>query len=122
MTPSEAAEIMFPGLGLRNIDAGMIAEIKDAFRIFAKAVHPDTAAAENEPTYGKYSLDQYKQARDTLLDHVNGVKPACPVCGGKGTVKGNKFKPQPCPKGCKAGAHGQAITRRKGQARRGFRH
>lgn len=90
---------MFPGLGLGNIDAGMIAEIKDAFRILAKSDHPDQGGDGTR-------LTSYKQARDVLLAHVSGVKPACPVCKGKGVVKGNKFKPQPCPRGCKA--HGQA--------------
>lgn len=113
MSPREAADLLFPGLGLGNIDAGMIAEIKDAYRIFAKSDHPDQGGDGTKIT-------SYKAARDALLDHVNGVKPACPVCNGKGVVKGNRFKPQPCPRGCKSKSHGATtqIGRATGTRRR----
>lgn len=114
MSPREAAEVMFPGLGLGNIDAGMIAEIKEAYRILAKSDHPDQGGDGTRIT-------SYKAARDALLDYVNGVRPKCPVCGGKGTVKGKQFKPTPCPKGCSVKSDGPAFIKRTVPGRRGFR-
>jgi DnaJ-class molecular chaperone len=107
MTPTEAAALMFPGLGLSNIDAGMQAEIRDTFRLLAKLDHPDAGGTGAQIT-------KLKQARDVLMDYTNGVKPACPVCNGTGAVRAKGFKPVACPKGCKitGGRSGKPIQKR----------
>lgn len=114
MTPREAADLMFPGLGLGNIDAGMIAEIKDAYRILAKSDHPDQGGDGTKIT-------SYKAARDVLLDHVNGVKPVCPVCKGTGAIRARGFKPVACPKGCKTGPRVASTIKRVAHGKRSFR-
>jgi len=117
VTPAEAAEILFPGLGLRNIDAGMQAEIRETFALMVKLDHPDQGGTGT-------MVVRLKEAKNVLLDHTNGVKPACPVCKGKGTVKGTKFKPIPCPRGCNGKAKDTASATIKratpGGGKRGF--
>lgn len=94
MTPKEAASVLV-------LDLPTTAEeIAAAFRRQVVRHHPDVRTMTVDMG-GQKSMDLLREARDVLVNHTSGVKPACHVCGGDGEVLGRGFKPVPCPKGCK---------------------
>ncbi len=106
MSPLSAGALLWPGQPLPAPGALTRDAIQTAFHKHILADHPDQGG--NGAT-----VTAYKQARDVLLAYASGDSPKCSVCGGKGTVKGNKFRPIPCPKGCLNGSvKAQLRTRR----------
>lgn len=105
MTPKEAAAVLV-------LDLPTTAEeIAAAFRRQVVRHHPDVRTMTVDMG-GQKSMDLLREARDVLVNHTSGFKPACSVCFGTGVVRARGFKPVACPKGCKV----KPLTRK--QARR----
>ena len=109
MTPTEAARLL--NITLPTTEQS----VRQAFSAAILHWHPDVFERNHPDRKGEVGpgIANLKQARDVLVDHTRGVKPACYVCGGDGQVLSRGFKAVPCPKGCKRPPLTRQAARRK---------
>lgn len=89
------------GTALDEMD---VAAVRRAFTIGVKLAHPDTAQEYANQQHAikavgeevvMRSMAELKQARDLLINHLEGRKPRCKMCGGSGKQR-SRFGSSDC--------------------------
>lgn len=87
MTRNEAIMLLDPHGDFILTPDCPVQNVRAAFASAVRAVHPDTADIITNGS-DHPSVSQLKLARDLLIDEIENHGTKCPICKGKGCVKG----------------------------------